>query len=81
MNIHIFRPFRRTLIEGIAASMRRNPGQLLLKINSGLPYGMSTILPGAGIYQILTTDYDNYAVLAKCTSFGFFHIGNSKYKK
>lgn len=74
-----FRPIRRTISEGIATPSKKDPSILLYKISSNLPYGLSNILPGAGFYQILQTDYTNFAVIYKCINYGLLHIG--KWKK
>ncbi|KAG4078796.1 hypothetical protein HA402_015386 [Bradysia odoriphaga] len=37
---------------------------------SRLPNAISRFLPGAGRYQVLFTDYDNFAILWSCSSFG-----------
>jgi len=40
------------------------------QFESRLPNAISRYLPGAGRYQVLFTDYDNFAILWSCSSFG-----------
>lgn len=40
------------------------------QFESRLPNAISRFLPGAGRYQVLFTDYDNFAILWSCSSFG-----------
>lgn len=40
------------------------------KFNSRLPEVIARLLPGSGKYQVLYTDYDNFAILWSCSSLG-----------
>lgn len=40
------------------------------KFNSRLPEVIARLLPGSGKYQILYTDYENFAILWSCSSLG-----------
>jgi apolipoprotein D and lipocalin family protein len=69
-------PFRSgtlTVSEGVASSTRRDPSILVYKVVSKLPRVVGRYLPGAGAYQIVDTDYENYAILWSCTNYGLAH--------
>lgn len=40
---------------------------------SRLPRLLNRYLPGAGYYQVLSTDYSRYALLYSCSNFHLFH--------
>lgn len=42
----------------------------VLQLQSRLPTAISRLLPGSGKYQVLYTDYDNFAILWSCANFG-----------
>lgn len=64
-----------TASEGLAIASKKNPSHFQYKVNSVLPSAVARLLPGAGAYQILETDYDNFALLYTCSSLGLFHLG------
>ncbi|XP_063701908.1 apolipoprotein D [Culicoides brevitarsis] len=41
-----------------------------VQLQSRLPAAISRLLPGSGKYQVLYTDYDNFAILWSCSNFG-----------
>lgn len=41
-----------------------------LQLQSRLPSAISRLLPGSGKYQVLYTDYDNFAIFWSCSNFG-----------
>lgn len=41
-----------------------------LQLQSRLPTAISRLLPGSGKYQVLYTDYENFAILWSCSNFG-----------
>uniref|UniRef100_A0A2A4J1R8 Lipocalin/cytosolic fatty-acid binding domain-containing protein n=1 Tax=Heliothis virescens TaxID=7102 RepID=A0A2A4J1R8_HELVI len=43
------------------------------KLNSRVPYIIGRLLPGAGVYNILFTDYDQFAIVWSCTSVSIAH--------
>lgn len=45
----------------------------MYKVVSKLPRVLGRYLPGAGTYQVVDTDYDNYAILWSCSSYGLAH--------
>ncbi|KAG6448677.1 hypothetical protein O3G_MSEX005617 [Manduca sexta] len=45
------------------------------KLNNRMPYVIGRLLPGAGQYNILFTDYTQYALLWSCNSFSIAHSG------
>lgn len=75
INISLQRSGNFTVSEGIASQTRRNPSLLMYKVVSKLPRIVGRYLPGAGFYQILDTDYDNYAILWSCTNYELAHTG------
>ncbi|RZC42970.1 Lipocalin and/or Triabin domain containing protein [Asbolus verrucosus] len=62
-----------TVSEGVASPTKRDPSVLIYKVVTNLPRVISRYLPGAGFYQVIDTDYDNYAVLYSCTNYGLAH--------
>lgn len=43
------------------------------KVNNRVPYVIGRLLPGAGLYNILFTDYDGFAIIWSCTSLSVAH--------
>ncbi|CAB3234711.1 unnamed protein product [Arctia plantaginis] len=43
------------------------------KVNNRVPYVIGRLLPGAGLYNILFTDYDRFAIVWSCASFSIAH--------
>ncbi|XP_021185371.3 apolipoprotein D [Helicoverpa armigera] len=43
------------------------------KLNNRVPYIIGRLLPGAGVYNILFTDYDQFAIVWSCTSVSIAH--------
>ncbi|XP_047505365.1 apolipoprotein D-like [Pieris napi] len=43
------------------------------KLNNRMPYVIGRMLPGAGQYNILFTDYDNFALIWSCTNYSIAH--------
>uniref|UniRef100_A0A336K828 Josephin-2 n=1 Tax=Culicoides sonorensis TaxID=179676 RepID=A0A336K828_CULSO len=41
-----------------------------VQLQSRLPAAISRLLPGSGKYQVLYTDYENFAILWSCANFG-----------
>lgn len=70
--IFLFRTGRRTVSEGIAVLSRKDPSVFIYKVNSILPSGFA---PGTGFYQVLDTDYKNYAIIWKCNGYGVLYTG------
>ncbi|KAK9873351.1 hypothetical protein WA026_022156 [Henosepilachna vigintioctopunctata] len=62
-----------TVSEGYAIQTRRDPSTFVYKVNTKLPRLISKYLPGAGLYQIIDTDYDSYAVLWSCSDYIIFY--------
>ncbi|XP_030757212.1 apolipoprotein D-like [Sitophilus oryzae] len=63
-----------SISEGVATPSRKDPSILLYRVSSKLPRFISRYLPGAGFYQVLDTDYNDYAVLYSCTDFQIIHM-------
>lgn len=45
------------------------------QLSSRFPDAIARLLPGSGRYQILYTDYDNFAILWSCANFGIAYTG------
>nr|QRM12808.1 apolipoprotein D 1 [Spodoptera exigua] len=43
------------------------------KLNNRVPYVIGRLLPGAGVYNILFTDYEQFAIVWSCTSVSIAH--------
>uniref|UniRef100_A0A182XEU3 Lipocln_cytosolic_FA-bd_dom domain-containing protein n=1 Tax=Anopheles quadriannulatus TaxID=34691 RepID=A0A182XEU3_ANOQN len=59
-------------------TLRDEAGRSQLEISikslqSRLPTAIARLLPGSGRYQVLYTNYDNFAILWSCTSFVAVH--------
>lgn len=44
-------------------------------MHSALPTALARLLPGAGFYQVLHTDYENFAILWTCSNLFLAHTG------
>ncbi|CAH1155827.1 unnamed protein product [Phaedon cochleariae] len=62
-----------SISEGIAVPTRKDPSILLYKVSSRLPRVINRYLPGAGFYQVLKTDYTEFAVIYSCTNYEVVH--------
>ncbi|KAI5720406.1 hypothetical protein M8J77_006102 [Diaphorina citri] len=60
---------------GIATPSSSNAGLLQYRVDSRLPVVMARMLPTSGLYYVLHTDYDHYAILWSCSNLGLFHAG------
>jgi len=69
---------------GTAAVSKRDPSVYQYRVNTILPNALARFLPGSGVYQVLNTDYDNYAIIWTCSSVGLAYtdmvwvLGRSK---
>ncbi|KAJ8970800.1 hypothetical protein NQ317_015877 [Molorchus minor] len=59
--------------DGVAVPTRKDPSQFVYKVSSALPRVINRYLPFSGVYQVLQTDYTNYAVIYSCTNFELVH--------
>ncbi|ENN73365.1 apolipoprotein D [Dendroctonus ponderosae] len=62
-----------SISEGTATPTKRDASLLLYRVSSRLPKLLNRYLPGAGYYQVLSTDYTSYALLYSCSNFHLFH--------
>ncbi|KAG5883362.1 hypothetical protein JTB14_000027 [Gonioctena quinquepunctata] len=62
-----------SISEGFAIPTRKDPNIFQYKVSSKLPRLVNRYLPGAGLYQVLDTDYDNYAVVYSCNNWQVVH--------
>lgn len=64
------------MTKGIITQTRKDPSVFSYKVSSKLPTALAKHLPGTGIYQVLNTDYSNYAILWTCSNLGLVHTGD-----
>lgn len=64
-----------SISEGVAVQSKKDPSLFLYKVSSKLPRILNRYLPGAGYYQVVSTDYTSYAILYSCSNFHLFHTG------
>ncbi|KAL1490088.1 hypothetical protein ABEB36_012830 [Hypothenemus hampei] len=62
-----------SISEGMAVQSKKDPSLFLYKVSSTLPKFVNKYLPGAGFYQVVSTDYKRYAILYSCSNFHLFH--------
>lgn len=55
---------------GYATPESRKSSIMDFKFNTRFPDVIARLLPGSGKYQVLYTDYDNFAILWSCSSLG-----------
>ncbi|CAG9862012.1 unnamed protein product [Phyllotreta striolata] len=63
-----------SISEGTAVPTRRDPNMYLYRINTRLPRIINRYLPGSGFYQVLKTDYSNYAIIYSCSNYQLIHL-------
>ncbi|KAJ8948185.1 hypothetical protein NQ318_010458 [Aromia moschata] len=63
---------------GVASASKKDPSLFIYKVSSPLPRVINKYLPGAGLYQVLHTDYKDYAIVYSCTNFHVLYIGIDK---
>ncbi|XP_045785713.1 apolipoprotein D-like [Maniola jurtina] len=58
---------------GLGIPSHEGSSSFRYKLNNRMPYIIGRLLPGAGQYNVLFTDYDNFAILWSCTNFSVAH--------
>ncbi|XP_073944435.1 glial Lazarillo [Choristoneura fumiferana] len=58
---------------GLGIPSHNGSSSFRYKLNNRMPYLIGRMLPGAGQYSVLFTDYDNFAVVWSCTSVSIAH--------
>ncbi|XP_026313969.1 apolipoprotein D-like [Hyposmocoma kahamanoa] len=58
---------------GIGIPNHNGSSTFRYKLNNRMPYIIGQLLPGAGLYNILFTDYDQFAIVWSCNSVSFAH--------
>jgi apolipoprotein D and lipocalin family protein len=60
---------------GTAVPGTSNAAELNYRADTRLPSAVARMMPGSGVYRVLDTDYDNYAILWSCSNLGIMHAG------
>ncbi|XP_046965143.1 apolipoprotein D-like [Vanessa cardui] len=63
----------RSTSNGIGIPSHNGSSSFRYKLNNRMPYIIGRMLPGAGHYNILFTDYDRFALVWSCTNFSVAH--------
>lgn len=58
---------------GLGITSSNGSSMFRYKLNNRLPYAIARLLPGAGQYNILYTDYDQFAIIWSCHTIGIVH--------
>ncbi|XP_046981306.1 apolipoprotein D-like [Schistocerca americana] len=58
---------------GSANPLYEGSATLNYRVNTRLPSAVARMMPGVGLYTILHTDYDNYAILWSCSDLAVMH--------
>lgn len=62
---------------GLGIASHNGSSTFRYKLNNRMPYVIGRLLPGAGQYNVLFTDYDRFALVWSCTNFSIAHSGMS----
>ncbi|XP_068629971.1 apolipoprotein D-like [Battus philenor] len=62
-----------TRTRGVGVLSHAGASTFRYRVNSRVPYMIGRLLPGAGQYVVLDTDYDQFALLWSCTSLTVAH--------
>lgn len=60
---------------GLGISSHNGSSTFRYKLNNRMPYILGRLLPGAGQYNILFTDYERFALVWSCTNYSIAHSG------
>lgn len=60
---------------GTALPVTSGGAELNYRGDTRLPSAVARMMPGSGVYRILDTDYDNYAILWSCSNLRIMHAG------
>ena len=60
---------------GTAVPIKNGSGELNYRVDTKLPSALARMMPGSGVYHVLDTDYDNYAILWSCSNLSFIYAG------
>ncbi|CAH0718754.1 unnamed protein product, partial [Brenthis ino] len=58
---------------GLGIASHNGSSTFRYKLNNRMPYIIGRLLPGAGQYNVLFTDYDRFALVWSCTNFSIAH--------
>jgi apolipoprotein D and lipocalin family protein len=60
---------------GTAIPLKNSSAELNYRMDTKLLPAVARMMPGSGLYHILDTDYENYAILWSCSNLTIMHAG------
>lgn len=60
---------------GTAVPIKNGSGELNYRVDTKLPSALARMMPGSGVYRVLDTDYNNYAILWSCSNLSIMYAG------
>lgn len=64
---------------GTAVPIKNGSAELNYRVDTKLPSAIARMMPGSGLYRVLDTDYENYAILWSCSNLTVMHAGTVFY--
>lgn len=64
---------------GTAVPLRNGSAELNYRVDARLPSAIARMMPGSGLYHVLGTDYENYAILWSCSNLRLMYAGTVFY--
>jgi apolipoprotein D and lipocalin family protein len=58
---------------GTAVPIKNGSGEFNYRLDTRLPSAVARMMPGSGVYRVLDTDYDNYAILWSCSNLSIMY--------
>ncbi|XP_032514158.2 apolipoprotein D-like [Danaus plexippus] len=58
---------------GLGIPSHNGSSSFRYKLNNRMPYIIGRMLPGAGLYNVLFTDYERFAIIWSCTNYSIAH--------
>jgi apolipoprotein D and lipocalin family protein len=62
---------------GTAIPVASGAAELNYRVDTRLPLAVARMMPGSGVYRVLDTDYDTYAILWSCSNLRIMHAGKA----
>ncbi|KPJ07980.1 Apolipoprotein D [Papilio machaon] len=66
------------MTRGVGVLSHKGASSFRYRVNKRVPYLIGRMLPGAGQYSILATDYDQFALIWSCTGLSVAHSGTRR---